>query len=186
MQSLVLFGVILQLVLISSAHDQCESNSCAKKCPPSWKRWRDSCYRFTPSGGSWVASREACLQMGGNLAAPQSQEENDFFWEFGKEEKSNLFWINCEKLETNNQWFCDGKAMVGSDAFEYWAPGEPKTNIGHVCTAVDIRNDGHWIDFTCSSTPPFPGICRLVPPAPRLHCCTINSEGRLDPSCFEN
>ncbi|XP_038066773.1 perlucin-like protein [Patiria miniata] len=146
MSPLVLFVVILQLVLITLAHDQGE-NTClpSEKCPLSWKQWRDSCYRFTPTVHSWFAAREACLQLGGNLAAPRSQEENDFFWEFGKEEITSTvqkFWINCDDLKTNGQWFCEGESVDDPGAFLNWAANEPNHLPSEQCAAVVIDQQG--------------------------------------------
>ena len=77
-----LFIVLLGLNFVAFSLSQIENNpwlkNCPLMCPPGWKTWRGSCYRTTPSL-PWIEAGKYCQDMGGEMAAPRSLEENEFF-----------------------------------------------------------------------------------------------------------
>lgn len=131
------------------------------ECPSGWKMWRRGCYRFT-SDLSWADAKQSCQAMGGEMAAPRSREENDFFFSYITEKNPNWgdLWIACDDLDAEGQWMCNN--MQQTNTFTYWGSGEPNNfGIEEDCGTIHKYLKGKWADMPC--TYEVPAICYRKP-----------------------
>ncbi|KAJ8031428.1 Alpha-N-acetylgalactosamine-specific lectin [Holothuria leucospilota] len=137
-------------------------------CPDGWTHWKGGCYRFFNDPSlSWddaetyckkyALSCDICPDKTGHLAIIESEEENNFVFNFWKsvrpspvKEFPQRVWIgfNDKEQEGNYIW-------VDGTPFQYsnWNPNQP----GQLRESQDcgqmwrLRNSdlGKWNDFTC-------------------------------------
>ena len=112
-------------------------------CRPNWRPWGGSCY-FLTKDNDWSGANDACVEMGGALAAPWSEEENGFLAGIIKESGRHWVWINCDDVEIEGNWRCSTGGMESH--FRKWAGGEGRT--GHEDCAF-MNADGYWGDRSC-------------------------------------
>ena len=117
-------------------------------CPPNWQFWRNACYRLTDEHGNWSMSQSACREMGGEMAASRSLEENGLL--LGIALKGNIqdhVSIACQRGESR-KWTCEGQVHVLQ--FLNWNRGEPD-NENHHCVFMSASQNGRgkWFNFDC-------------------------------------
>ncbi|XP_033639091.1 perlucin-like protein [Asterias rubens] len=97
--------------------------------------------RFT-----WADARDECINLGGVLAVPSSDQENEFNLQLSDE----IVWINCNDREVEGRWKCEeGKVEV---AYRNWDPNEPNNQGDEDCAAFDTQfeRNRQWNDLVCS------------------------------------
>ena len=104
----------------------------------------EKCFRYFTTNLNWQDARQECLEHGSDLAAPTTQEENDFL-------NSNGFqgWIGWNDIASEGSWTsASGDALVSYTRW-YAGIGEPNNAGGDEdCVAMD--NLGNWYDLPCS------------------------------------
>ena len=115
-------------------------------CPESWHYWGNSCYKITELKVTWADAKDECRNMGGVLAAPSSNQENEFIAQLVPD---YWIWIDCNDLEVEGIWKCrDGNVEV---AYINWYSGEPNNaGVGEDCAVVATRRNQQWHDASCS------------------------------------
>ena len=126
-------------------------------CPPHWKTWAlGSCYQLNTKPATWGNAREACLHMGGKMAAPRSLQENEIFARMAAKEGIDRMWVACSDREVEGRWECEGGAQGG--AFLHWEPGEPNNYSGaEDCVAMRVQDPRlvhGWVDISCDENFP--------------------------------
>ena len=51
-------------------------------CPESWHYWGNSCNMITETRFTWSGAKDECRNLGGVLAAPSSDQENEFIVQY--------------------------------------------------------------------------------------------------------
>ena len=174
-------GIVL--VIIVSGSEDC--SFAAECCPPRWQRWGDSCYRLTSEGATWADSRPACREMGGEMFAPRSLQENEFLVSMiPKSPDPQLLWVACNDIEVEGEWKCEGQEK--DEAFFNWYPGEPNGAAQENCVAMlflpSVSNDGNWTDTPCTDT--YHAFCVIRLKQPRHYCFTFSDNRQLLNSCL--
>ncbi|XP_038058709.1 C-type mannose receptor 2-like [Patiria miniata] len=75
-------------------------------CRSGWIPWRGACYWLAKDHFNWFDARDACRKMGGFLAAPRSEEENDFVTGIIQDGGEGRVWINCNDLGREASHIC--------------------------------------------------------------------------------
>ena len=115
-------------------------------CPESWHYWGNSCYMVTETRFTWADARDECINLGGVLAVPSSDQENEFTAQLSNE----IVWIDCNDREVEGRWKCEeGKVEV---AYRNWDPNEPNNQGDEDCAAFDTQfeRNRQWNDLVCS------------------------------------
>ena len=60
-------------------------------CEEGWIRFGDSCYREASLNSSRAAAEDSCMELGGHLFMPESEQELDFVTEIFKENTDHIF-----------------------------------------------------------------------------------------------
>ncbi|XP_022090740.1 perlucin-like protein [Acanthaster planci] len=161
---------VIILVVVAVGMDTCPSSITVQApCPPSWQSWRHSCYRFTDEPANWDQSKLACQTMGGKMAAPYSQEENEVIVRMAQRQNINHLWIGCNDREKEGTWVCEGQGR--GEPYFNWQPGEPNGHGTENCIEFyqPYYGGGSLNDNNCNIL--FRAICvRLRRQTSCLHC----------------
>ena len=68
----------------------------ARVCPSTWIQWGGHCYNATGQALNWAQAKEECVQMGGRMVVPQSEDETQFLLQLLQ--GYGHIWINCNDL----------------------------------------------------------------------------------------
>ncbi|XP_071788238.1 perlucin-like protein [Asterias amurensis] len=137
--------LILFTIGTSSAH-LCKPHQMV--CPFGWESWGGSCYKLIEEQMTWHEGRLKCQEMGGDMVAPSSSEENNHMDKLRKSKYDLFVWINCNDLEMEGQWDC----APDNGGYRNWdKTGEPGGGTQENCALIEIRyNDFAWHDYPCS------------------------------------
>ncbi|XP_046861523.1 C-type lectin domain family 4 member C-like [Xenia sp. Carnegie-2017] len=129
-----------------------ECNSCHASCPSDWLQIESSCYFFSTKVTTWRKARKLCQQMGGDLAVPKNNAENNAIYRIMLRKGNKRHFIGLYRKKSDKQFYT---VQNGKASFTSWRYGEPN-NLGHVENCViyyynswqDIRC-GHHYNFIC-------------------------------------
>ncbi len=140
--------LILFTIGMSSAH------SCKPQmlCPFGWESSCGSCYKRLEEKLAWHEGRLKCQEMGGEMVAPSSLEENNYLGLLSK--NIGRVWINCNDLEIDGQWVCTSD----NDGYMNWRANEPNGGARENCVEIRFSRGGTWNDNACSKK--YPVICK--------------------------
>ncbi|XP_038075809.1 galactose-specific lectin nattectin-like [Patiria miniata] len=139
------------LILLAVAH-YCVP-AIAGVCPTGWERFGDSCYFAKKERMTWTNAGMFCERLGGNLAVPNSQEEQDFLW-MTVEEYLGPFssppwdygtFIGCDDVAMEGSWYCNSLPLQ----YENWAPNKPDNYHNGEHCAIIVPFEGQWDDGSC-------------------------------------
>ncbi|XP_038071983.1 mannose-binding protein C-like [Patiria miniata] len=116
-------------------------------------------------------AREACRRLGAKMAAPRSDQENDFLASLAQ---GSEIWVACTDRRQEGEWECEG-SQDGQEIYTNWRMGEPN-NYGRREDCIKIRSvDKKWNDTPCE---------RMLLAVCKRHsigsCFATNNEGRLE------
>ena len=143
--------------VVASQDQQC-STFIDSSCPESWHYWGVSCYKITETKFTWSDAKDECRNMGGVLAVPSSDPENEFIVSLIP--KAEGLWLDCNDKETEGTWKCrEGNVDV---TYRNWYPGEPNNfKIEEDCVEHDTWAQHHgWYDVDCNRE--FLAVCKFV------------------------
>ena len=134
--------------VVASQNRQCSTfiSDGDSSCLESWHVWGISCYKITEKAFTWSDARDECIDLGGVLAVPSSDQENEFTAQLSNE----IVWIDCNDREVEGRWKCkEGKVEV---AYLNWNPQEPNNWEDEDCAAFYTQFWGNrqWNDLECS------------------------------------
>ena len=94
----------------------CQNEKCAASiqgvsgipgvCPSTWIQWEGNCYKATGQALTYTQAREECVQMGGVMVVPQSDNETQFLLQFIPGEAGvhgSWIWIDCNDMQIEGQ-----------------------------------------------------------------------------------
>ncbi|XP_033645251.1 killer cell lectin-like receptor subfamily B member 1B allele A [Asterias rubens] len=82
------------------------------QCPSTWSEWQDKCYKMHDGSVTWEEGKQICVQLGGVMVVPQSEEEVQQILNMCG---GQWFWIGCNDNEADGTWVClndEGQEMV--------------------------------------------------------------------------
>ncbi|XP_038071982.1 asialoglycoprotein receptor 2-like [Patiria miniata] len=150
------------------------SPSCNRRhglCTAPWKKWGGSCYLITQKPLTYDDAREACRRLGAKMAAPRSDQENDFLANLTQ---GSEIWVACTDRRQEGEWECEG-SQDGERIYTNWIDDQPDNGGGKEHCAAIWSPDNKWNDYRCKRD--LLAVCKRQP---RTHCFTTNSEGRLE------
>ncbi|XP_038071999.1 perlucin-like protein [Patiria miniata] len=152
----------------------------ALHCTAPWKKWGGSCYLITQKPLTYDDAREACRRLGAKMAAPRSDQENDFLASLAQ---GSVIWVACTDRRQEGEWECEG-SQDGQGIYTNWGKGEPNDYGGREdCVVLWPFYDLNikWNDVQCKIAAR--AVCERSPIG---SCFTTNNEGRLevDSSCL--
>ncbi|XP_038074023.1 CD209 antigen-like protein E [Patiria miniata] len=165
--------VSLTIVLSDSLSS---STPCSRRhglCTAPWKKWGGSCYLSTQKPLTYDDARGACRRLGAKMAAPRSDQENDFLASLAQ---GSDIWVACTDRRQEGEWECEG-SQDGQGIYTNWKMGEPN-NAGSEGSedCIKIRRvDKKWNDIACERM--FLAVCKRQFVG---SCFTTNNEGRLE------
>ncbi|XP_072567958.1 uncharacterized protein [Paramormyrops kingsleyae] len=127
-------------------------------CPLGWSRFKCSCYYISTEEKTWSDSRQACMQLGADLAIISSREEQEFMNSIPGE-----FWIGLSDTEREGTWkWVDGTTIPVDEGYWWSNPKQPDSNGNEDCVEHSTRDpDSGWNDRPCGGV--WKWICESVP-----------------------
>ena len=144
----------MHLFVLGVLFTKTSAHSCKHQmmCPFGWESWGGSCYKLLDGTMTWHEGGLKCLEMGGEMVAPSSSDENNYILS-----KTDFrVWINCNDLEMEGQWNC----TVDNGGYKNWYTryGEPGGGTRENCAMLEFDKDGGWLDVRCSQL--YSTICK--------------------------
>ncbi|XP_046861634.1 CD209 antigen-like protein E [Xenia sp. Carnegie-2017] len=115
-----------------------------KSCPSDWLHLESSCYFFSAKAATWNKARKLCQQMGGDLAVPKNNAENNVISEIILRKRTKDHFIGLYRNKSDNQFYT---VQNGKPSFTSWFPGKPN-NYGGLQDCVSIYKS-KWMDIRC-------------------------------------
>ena len=162
----ILLTVIGVKLSFSESYDQCSGF-----CAAPWKKWAESCYLIIDRPLSYDDARQTCRKLGAKMAAPRSDQENDFMASLAP---GSTIWVACTDRRQEGDWECDGWQNEGG-SYINWSDGDPNNSDSNENCASLIPESLKWNDVVCAHT--FFAVCKRPSAG---SCFTINLDGRLD------
>ena len=133
--------LLLFTIGMSSAHS-CKPHQMV--CPFGWESWGGSCYKLLKGRLNWHEGRLKCRELGGEMVAPSSPEENNYI----VNTTTDRLWINCNDLDIEGQWDC---TPADNGGYMNWnLPYEPNGGTWENCAELVPSWSGKWNDDPCS------------------------------------
>ena len=113
----------------------------------------DGKYCLAKAGYTFADAKKQCAQMGGSLAGPISESENEVLRKaLASRFSATRFWIGLSDVAEEGHWTWSSGATAGD--FEAWDRGEPNDHQNEDC--VEVHADTwSWNDFDCGAAKPF-------------------------------
>ena len=117
------------------------------RCLQGWSHvpGEDTCVRVFSTQADWSTARQLCLDLGGDLACPTNQGQQDFLSQL----TTQSAWIGANDRASEGSW-----KTAGGDVLAYtagWCSGEPNNQNNEDC-AVLYPTTGCWNDLQCSTS----------------------------------
>ena len=115
-------------------------------CEPGWSFYNGSCYFTSETCETWSNASTICRNMGANLPAIETQEENVYIQHRHNGDKA---WIGLNDIATEGLFsWVDGCP----NKFRYWAEKQPNDFRGEDCVhTLGPRHGYTWNDVDCST-----------------------------------
>ena len=115
-------------------------------CEPGWSFYNGSCYFTSETCQTWSNASTICRNMGANLPAIETQEENVYIQHRHNGDKA---WIGLNDIATEGLFsWVDGSP----NKFRYWAEKQPNDFRGEDCVhTLGARHGYTWNDVDCSA-----------------------------------
>ncbi|XP_035375888.1 C-type lectin domain family 4 member K-like [Electrophorus electricus] len=127
-------------------------------CAQGWKFFSGKCYYFSTDEETWNASRNACVDKGGDLVIVTSPMEQDFLKRSKPGSGSEFYWIGLTDAVVEGEWhWLDGTKL--SQTPRYWAGNEPDDwkgdqnahPEGEDCAVMELSSDSYLLlDAFCN------------------------------------
>uniref|UniRef100_A0A3B3SUE2 C-type lectin domain-containing protein n=1 Tax=Paramormyrops kingsleyae TaxID=1676925 RepID=A0A3B3SUE2_9TELE len=127
-------------------------------CPLGWRRFKCSCYYISTEKKTWSDSRQACMQLGTDLAIISSREEQEFMNSI-----PGGFWIGLSDREREGTWkWVDGTTFPVDEGYWWSNPKQPDSNGNEDCVELRTRDsDSGWNDRPCGGV--WKWMCESLP-----------------------
>uniref|UniRef100_A0A663EA94 Mannose receptor C-type 1 n=1 Tax=Aquila chrysaetos chrysaetos TaxID=223781 RepID=A0A663EA94_AQUCH len=142
-------------------------------CPESWFFFNNKCFKIFASNVTrklmWHAARDACIDLGGNLATIPNEQVQAFLFYHLKDATTNV-WIGMNDINEESTFlWTDGSTVF----YTNWVNGAPEQKQSYFDyydyeRLTDITSDGKWRDDSCDNE--------------RGYICQMNSLRTTNPS----
>jgi len=144
------------------------------RCPEGWIFEGNACFYFNTDKSkmnlTWVSAQGQCDQIGGYLAEPASEVEQEFLYSVlkiieGAGQRSN-WWIGLSDISHEGNWYWQYNEMALS--FSSWVIGRPNPDSPNLDDCVLMYSEDQsydWIDVDCenpSLNAPVSFICQRI------------------------
>ncbi|XP_038044167.1 uncharacterized protein LOC119718819 [Patiria miniata] len=137
----------------------------------------------------WYQANRTCAESRAKLAVPNSQDEQEFLWEFFlsafDQNPTGDLWIGCNDIEVEGTWkYCP--LRDGANAYQNWDNREPndKGDVRYAdCGHMKTITDGKWDDHPCSNRK-YAACERPIQKETTLFCLETNPAGRIASLCL--
>lgn len=134
---------------ISTTRSGCFCSAPKTDCPEGWSLFQGICFSFQSEKLNWDAAQKRCQDLGGTLAAADTEETNNFLVnlanQMGPGGTQYGPWIGGKWTEGSWVWTKTGKSLV----YENWWPGQPD-HLSEKCIHYWSYNRMKWNDASCS------------------------------------
>lgn len=147
-------------------------------CVEGWYSSSNRCIQQSTSGvNSWHTAKQACIDVGAELAVPRDAEDNNFFISLN----GGTFWLGVNDLTTEGVYVSSTEEPL---TYTAWKSGEPN-NYGGNEDCSTMKN-GAWNDNSCYHSAynfryfcekPYEPVCKL-----RSVSCPICEAGKFKDS----
>ncbi|XP_078681186.1 uncharacterized protein LOC144916075 [Branchiostoma floridae x Branchiostoma belcheri] len=153
---------------------------CQQVCNPGYSLYGAYCYKTSPGPGNALQVLTYCIDQGGILAEPRSQEEHDHI----KSILSETTWIGMADLN-NDGWYTyisdDTPVRFTSLVSPWWGNGQ--------CVVMESTESYNWLLTDCTNT--HPAVCQqdhdecheLLPPPCDVNANCTNTYGSFTCQC---
>ena len=124
----------------------------ALACPENWTASGGKCHQVPTEKANFQQAAKKCQRLGGQLAEPKSQLENEALIQLVQLESpgDQKFWYGINDIERENEfrYLSSGERIT----FALWNPGQPNAYRGANEDCVELRLDwegGTWNDLPC-------------------------------------
>ena len=109
-------------------------------CQPGQERFGVSCYQLLAEKMTWDEGNQACYDMGGSMAVPDSPDEHQFIWNMSTTAgDGGDLWAGCNDKEEEGHWVQAGN---GQDCgYLAWGEGQPSKSSQR-CAQMDDKYAG--------------------------------------------
>jgi hypothetical protein len=114
-------------------------------------------FRFYSTSLDWASARQRCVDLGGNLAYPANQAQQDLLWSMA----GVSAWIGVDDRTSEGSWRTPGGQAI---SYSRWCSGEPNDFGGN--EDCGIVGGGCWNDYGCHNSLPY--LCQM----PAVSACT--------------
>ncbi|RWS20863.1 aggrecan core protein-like protein, partial [Leptotrombidium deliense] len=100
------------------------------------------------TGAVWYENLRKCETMNATLVTVKSKEENDFLFNWIKND-TLYYWLSAQRVNTTAQFkWIDGSNLTYSN----WKSGQPdQLNTKNALCLDMYSEDGEWYDFACNN-----------------------------------
>ena len=139
---------------------QCACNAGYQRlCPDGWTQMKSTCVRFYSTALNWASARQRCVDLGGNLAYPANQTQQDLLWSRAGVQA----WIGVDRSQ--GSWRTPEEQAI---SYSKWCPGQPDSSSSGYCGLIGWESSGCWDDYACGQSRPY--LCQMDPFGPCTLC----------------
>jgi hypothetical protein len=127
----------------------------SESCPDGWTNLESTCFRFHTTALDWATARQRCVDLGGDLAYPVNQAQQDFLWSMA----GVAAWIGVDDRMSEGSWRTPGGQVI---SYSNWCTGEPSQYGGggyELCAHLGLQSSGCWNDSPCGFNRPY--LCQM-------------------------
>ena len=118
-------------------------------CPNGWSTLESTCFRFYTTNLDWPTARQRCVVLGGDLASPANQAQQNLLQSLISGYGSA--WIGVNDRATEGSWrTADGQLI----SYSKWCAGEPN-DYGGGEDCVETTGNSCWNDHQCTQSRPY-------------------------------
>ncbi|XP_061844810.1 C-type lectin domain family 4 member E [Colius striatus] len=126
-------------------------------CPKGWRRFQEKCYYLSTDKMPWAESEQNCSGMGSHLVVINSDDEQEFLFNWAKEVPTKAYetkyYIGLTAY-VNGQWQWVDQTPYKKAAM-FWKPGEPNLLFAEKCAAIHVKGNrdsntySNWNNVLC-------------------------------------
>jgi hypothetical protein len=119
------------------------------RCPDGWTNLESTCFGFYSTSLDWASARQRCVDLGGDLAYPANQAQQDLLWSMA----GVSAWIGVDDRTSEGSWRTAGGQAI---SYSSWCPGQSDDGgSAEDCGHLGFQSSGCWNDLLCTASIPY-------------------------------